>query len=391
MKWAAWGWMGVVLVWSGVARAQECADAPSEWIFCDDFEDAADTDGNLGLWDDQGLHPSNLVLETDPAVVHGGARALRVTAHKGQDTGGGPAKWFLPGYDEIYVRFWVRFAPDYNYTHHLVNVGANEMSNQWSSFGTAGCRPNGANFFTTSIEPFSEFGNQPVPGAWGFYSYSVDMSCDPGNSCANYADPQAICDGCAGKGSPCDNGLECCWGDNNISSPPAISERGSWVCVEGRVAANTGGQPNGSQTLWVDDQQVGSWEGILWRTDDALKINSFGLWHYVTDGVYAEGQTEQTIWFDDVVISQAKIGCGPMGNPATGAGTGSASGPSATSGAGAGSGSSGAGGANAEGADADGGCGCSTPGRPARGDWLALGLLGLVAWRRRQSTVPRSR
>lgn len=390
---AVWGMPGIV-------GAQECAAPGAAWVFCDDFEDAADQDGNLGLWDDQGLHPNNLVLETDAAVVHSGSRSLRITAHRGQDTGGGPAKWFLPGYDEIYVRFWVRFAPDYNYTHHLVNVGANEASNQWSSFGTAGCRPNGANFFTTSIEPFSEFGNQPVPGAWGFYSYSMNMSCDPGANCANYADPQAICDGCATKGSPCNNGLECCWGDNNITSPPVISERGSWTCIEAHVAANTGGQPNGSQTLWVDEQEVGSWSGVQWRDDDNLKINSLGLWHYVTDGVYADGQTEQTIWFDDVVISQAKIGCGPMGNPATGASSGSGSeasgsgnGSGTGSGSGAGAGATGSGGSAADGgADAPGGCGCATVPTDTRAGWYALLVCGLAAarrrWRGRRATRP---
>jgi hypothetical protein len=39
------------------AAAQECATPAPEWLFCDDFESAADVDGNLGLWDDQGLTP----------------------------------------------------------------------------------------------------------------------------------------------------------------------------------------------------------------------------------------------------------------------------------------------------------------------------------------------
>ena len=67
-------WLVVVAVvsFASNASAQECADAPAEWVFCDDFEDAADTDGNLGLRDDQGLHPEKLVLETDPAIVRSG-------------------------------------------------------------------------------------------------------------------------------------------------------------------------------------------------------------------------------------------------------------------------------------------------------------------------------
>lgn len=363
------------------ASAQECASPAPEWVFCDDFEASADQNGNLGLWDDQGLTPSNLVLTSDPAIVRSGQRSLEITAHMGMDTGGGPTKWFLPGHDEVYVRFWARFEPSYNYTHHLVFIGASEASNQWAAFGTAGCRPSGTNFFTTSVEPFGENGQNPPPGAWGMYTYSVDMQCDPGSNCANYADPQAICDDCATKGSPCNNGLECCWGANNISSPPAVSPLGQWVCLEARVQANSGGQANGSQTLWVDEQQAGEWTGFRWRTDDALKINSLGLWHYVTDGVYAPGQTQQTIWFDDVVISTARIGCGPGGNPATGAGagtSGSAVAAGATTGAGAG------GGPQAEDTAGDAGsCGCIMAGRPARSAvWLLALVVAALARRR---------
>jgi hypothetical protein len=367
-----------VLFGARSSAAQDCASAPPEWVFCDDFESSDDQDGNLGLWDDQGLTPSNLILTSDPAVVHAGQRSLSITAHQGADTGGGPAKWFLPGYDEVYVRFWARFDPNYNYTHHLVFVGANEASNQWAAFGTAGCRPSGTNFFTTSIEPFGENGQNPPPGAWGMYSYSVDMACDSGANCANYADPQAICDGCADKGSPCSNGLECCWGANNISAPPAISQLGAWVCVEARIQANTGGRPNGSQTLWVDGTQAGEWTGIRWRTDDALKINSLGLWHYVTDDVYAEGQTEQTIWFDDVVVSTSPIGCGPDANPATNA--------TSTSGSGASSGSAaqGAGGAsNPAAGGEEGGCGCTAAGRARGSAWILTALL-MIPWLRRR-------
>lgn len=370
-----------MLLCSRSALAQECQSPAAEWVFCDDFEAADDQNGNLGLWDDQGLTPSNLVLTSDPQIVHSGQRSLEITAHKGMDTGGGPTKWFLPGSDEVYFRFWARFAPDYHYTHHLVFVGASQASDQWSAFGMAGCRPNGANFFTTSIEPFSENGNHPPPGAWGMYSYSVDMQCDPGSSCANYANPQQICDDCAARGSPCNNGLECCWGANNISDPPTISTLGEWVCVEARVQANTASQPNGSQTLWVNDAQVGEWSGILWRTDDALKINSLGLWHYVTDDVYADGQTQESIWFDDVIISTAKIGCGDPGNPATGAGPSSSS----TGASGGPAGTSGAGGASGDGAsnDSASSCGCEIARRAAAGGWLALIALALMVARRR--------
>ena len=402
------GFIVAIVTLSGRASAQECAAPQSEWLFCDDFESSLDQNGQLGLWDDQGLGPQNLVLTSAPGDVHRGTRSLEITAHKGLDTGGGPTKWFLPGYDDVYVRFWTRFATSYNYLHHMVFIGASEASNKWSAFGTAGCRPSGSNFFVTQVEPFA--GTYPPPGAWGFYTYSNDMQCDPGSTCANYNDPQQICDDCAGKGSPCQNGLECCWGTNNIAAPPVITPLGAWTCLEARVQANTNGQSNGVQTLWVDGVQAGHWMGIRFRTDDALKINSLGLWHYVTDDVYASGQTQETVWFDDVVVSTAPIGCGPAASGTGGAGgsAGSSTGGSAGSPTGGGAGGAGGSGGAAAGvggtgasggtsgggsagesasADDSGGCGCRSS-RSTRDPSVLLGLAAVLALsaRRRKRT-----
>lgn len=380
--------LGAVVFWSGSTFAADCTNPGADWLFCDDFEGSDTQDGNLGKWDEQGLSPSNSILSTDPARVHGGARSLEITAHKGADTGGGPTKWFLPGVDTVYVRYWLQFSANYNYPHHMVFIGASEASNQWAAFGMAGCRPSGSNFFAVSVDLFSQ-GNHPPPGAFGLYSYSVDMQCDPGANCTNYADPQAICDECASKGSPCNAGPECCWGANNLSTPAAVSPLEQWVCVEAKISANTGGQPNGAQTLWIDDQEVGDWNGTLFRTDDALKINSLGLWHYVTDDSYAPGETEQTVWFDDVAISTTRIGCGDV-VPSTGGGGGTSTGGSsgATAG-GSGPGGTSSGGANpgwgsnggstaARAGEDDGGCGCRTRGSSPQNGALFLTLFAIA-------------
>jgi hypothetical protein len=219
---------------------------------------------------------------------------------------------------------------------------------------------------------------------------------DPGSSCANYADPQQICNDCAARGSPCDNGLECCWGTNDIASPAVVARLATWTCIEARVQANSGAQANGSQTLWVDGAQVGEWQSIRFRTDDALKINSLGLWHYVTDDVYATGQTEETLWFDDVVVSTAPIGCGAAGSSAGEAGADAAGGSSGDAAGGSGasmSGGSSTGGSGTGGAAAsrgatsqsEGGCGCRASQSRTGGLELIVmaAVMALVASRRR--------
>src|SRR5262249_39625762 len=162
-------------------------------------------------------------------------------SHKGIDSGGGPIKWFLPGYDELHVRFYVKFDPNYHYLHHFVGLSANKAGDQWSAFGMAGCKPTGSNFFTTNLEPNSNWGASAPPGAWTFYSYFPDMSCDPGSRCSTYADPVAICNQCASRGSPCSNGPECCWGNIVQPSTPIISQLGRWYCMEMMVRTNTSG------------------------------------------------------------------------------------------------------------------------------------------------------
>ncbi|HEV8321716.1 MAG TPA: hypothetical protein VG389_08900 [Myxococcota bacterium] len=353
------------------AAAQECATPALEWLFCDDFESAADVDGNLGLWDDQGLTPSNLVLTTDPLRVHGGAHALEITAHMGADTGGGPAKWFA-GADTVYLRFWTQFEETYNYPHHFVTLLATRTDDMWSAFGMAGCRPAGDNFYTTGIEPWSNWGGNPPPGAWNFYTYSVDMTCDPGATCMNYADPAMICTDCAARGSPCDNGPECCWGNGYGPPVPAVSALGAWVCVEAMASANTPGADDGAQAFWIDGTPMGAWSDVTWRTDPTLQWNALALWHYVTDDNYRPGQTQETVWFDDVVVSTAPIGCGAGGPPpGPDAGAGGATDAGGSGGDGGGPGGGGGGGR--------GGCHCALAGARGAGaggaaDCLLLGL-----------------
>ena len=363
----------------GVPRfgaAQECATPAPEWLFCDDFESPADTDGNLGLWDDQGLTPSNLVLTTDPIRVHAGTRALEITAHMGLDTGGGPAKWFA-GTDTVYARFWVQFDEDYNYDHHFVTLLATRTDDMWSAFGMAGCRPGGDNFYTTGIEPWSNWGAIAPPGAWNFYTYSVDMGCDPGATCANYADPTQICSDCAARGSPCSAGPECCWGNSYAPAPPPLPALGEWSCIEAMASANAAGADDGLQAFWVDGTMAGSWGDITWRTDPALQWNALALWHYVTDDNYRPGQTQQTVWFDDVIVSSAPIGCGPGSPPPPGTDAG----PGGTTDAAPAGDAGGTGGADGGGGGGGRGCRCAVVAGAAggRGEAPAAACLVLLA------------
>ena len=150
------------------------------FIFFDDFES-----GGIGdQWDEtrnpNGNTLSLVTLDDETAPV--GSRSLKVTAHLGKDTGGGMTKWF-PSAEDVFVRFYVRFAADSDYIHHFVTLRANRGltgGDRWSGFGGAGNRPPGDQRFSTALEPWGNWRRWPAPGRWNFYSYWHQMKASPG-------------------------------------------------------------------------------------------------------------------------------------------------------------------------------------------------------------------
>jgi hypothetical protein len=82
-------------------------------------------------------------------------------------------------------------------------------------------------------------------------------------------------------------------------------------CWEFIVQANTPGNADGRQAMWLDGKLVGKFDNIRWRFDADLKINCFWLQHYGYDGsdpTRATHKEKQTVWFDDVVVARDYIG-----------------------------------------------------------------------------------
>jgi hypothetical protein len=256
-------------------------------IFADGFESA-----DFKKWDEDqsGGDPKRVAISNKPDSVFYGEHACRMTATRGENSGGGLIKWLGEGYNDIYARFYVKFAPDAGYTHHFVHI--NGSPDRWGSFGKAGIRPKGDDFFTTGIEPWFDWGKNPPPGRWMFYTYWPDM-----------------------KGSP-DGKF---WG-NGFYPESDVIPRDEWICMEIRVRLNTPGEADGEQMVWQNGKQIGHFTGIRWRSTDELKANVFWLMSYVTErafqhteqyakghGVQADTKTH-TVWFDQVVVAREYIG-----------------------------------------------------------------------------------
>ena len=266
-----------------------------------------------------------LALVSDAPPGSPGKRCLQMTATKGHDTGGHLWKLLDTGYDRLYARFYVKFAPDAPYVHHFVHMGGRFNSPPWP-MGGAGSRPDGTISFSTSMDLVGRDVVDP-PGAWSFYSYWCEMH--------SWQTPEGESDGRS-------NGFY-----GNLFGPvePLQAKRGEWQCVEIMIKLNDPEQSNGEQAFWIDGKLVerygpetieGTWfkdmfrrsgvfntdpkpfEGFRWRTDDRVKINTFWLQYYlahVFENDYNPHDPEipyndniARVHFDNVVLATEYIG-----------------------------------------------------------------------------------
>ena len=254
-------------------------------LFADDFES-----GDMRKWDQQ--RGRVVMTEEKPNSGHW---CVQMPMERGQNHGGDAIRWFMPGADTVYARFYVKFSQDYQYNHHFVWLGANQRTNKWSAFGKAGLKPNGT-YYSTGMEPWFAWGRNPPPGEVNLYTYYLDMEAD--RKMNKYWGNGFFPPG-PGKGKA-------------ASEARVIPPLNQWQCWEFMIQANTApDKADGKQAMWVDGKLIGEFTGIRWRNDMDLKVNCLWLEHYG----YDEGdptkqywKDSQAVWFDDVVVARRYIG-----------------------------------------------------------------------------------
>ncbi|KIG16641.1 Chitinase [Enhygromyxa salina] len=395
----------LTLAWASPALASPCDDPQPAWLMCEDFEQ-----GGLGWqqWFDQSAFvecdgcpdgvndPDRIQLLADPAAAHDGDWSLHLPAaaaanYRGASlayrtcNGSGEQGCLLTGHDELYFRSWVRLADDHQYVHHFLSIAGTQPDEYWGADGNAGCRPNGYRAAGTTLDFNTDH-------ELFFYTYFPEMNCDMGGYCDGvYA--QGICDGCAQKDMPCENGLECCWGNLFAPDPPKVLATGEWTCLELHMQINTPGQADGAMSFWVDDELSLEQTGMHWRDVEELALNKAWLQHYIAGG---DADQPNEVWFDDVVVSTERIGCMATGDgdgdpgdgdgdPGDGDGDGDPGDGDGDGDSGSGDGDAGEATGTSESADGPGaddpaGCSCNTANpSPMRLWWSCLILLGLGA------------
>lgn len=236
----------------------------AEIIFADDFES-----GTLAAWED-GMDPSRHRIVSETGAEQG-SRYLEVT-YPARSDGGWLTRFFLPGYDSLFVRYRVRFPESWRGGTKLIALYGSRTDDRWSALGKAGTCPGGTDFFATML--IAEATGDPGP--LRFYTYHPAMTREPDG---------VTCWGRFGDGK------------EQYVAPLELAS-GGWHTLELFVKLNTPGLNDGSQTFWVDGVQRGHWPALRFRDSDALRLNAIQLTFSVSGGV---AQT-QTLDVDDVTV-----------------------------------------------------------------------------------------
>ncbi len=97
--------------------------ARGDTIFAEDFES-----GSLSAWQD-GVDTSRQHIVEDSAFARSGRHYLAVTYVGGGD-GGWLTRFFMPGYDSLYVSYYVRFPAGWQGGTKLVALYGSRTDNQ---------------------------------------------------------------------------------------------------------------------------------------------------------------------------------------------------------------------------------------------------------------------
>jgi hypothetical protein len=259
------------------------------------------------------VRSTGMSLVADRPAKSGGAAALALKAG-----GANPATDLfkqIPPQEELYARWYVKYAASVPWHHSGVWIGGANPSTSYPN-PQAGLRPTGADRFSVSLEPV--YGVDTSTPRFDFYNYWSAMH--------------------SWMASVTNDGTSY-YGNALVHRNDFTVDPGQWVCLEVHVRLNPSAAASSGAVLeaWKNDVLMqrfddagpkGYWirdkfcpqgaDGkectdypaafdstldLRFRTDGALKITSFWPQNYITDA--AEG----TMTLDDVVLAKTRVGC----------------------------------------------------------------------------------
>jgi hypothetical protein len=271
-------------------------ETDSAVVWVENFEEAT-VSAVMARYDDH--NSSGMQLVSDVPQASSGSKSMRFTA------GGGNSatdfyKRFTPGYDQLFVRYYVKYVSNTIYHHTGVWVGGYNPPLNWPSPG-AGTVPNGDDRISISFEPTE----------WqtlDFYNYWMKMHDSWGNSLVHQSIPlhedKWICielhiklNPSPGTGAGAELGV---WlDDTSIEQFSDESPIGYWI--RDKFCPNTTTASECADWHQPTDEQVPL--DLQFRNTTDLKLNYFWPQNYISS------DTAGDVYFDDMVVATSKIGC----------------------------------------------------------------------------------
>jgi hypothetical protein len=302
-------------------------EADPSVIFFDNFE------GGWGKWDAPTSDTDHLFIESG-ALSHSGSNHLRSTVTTAdleidEYISSSTRLDFSRTTETLFFRFYAQFKGISVTPHHWVRVAAGNA--EFNSSGLANTVPAGDDGFWFDFDANTE-------DVFNFYVYWYEMRSGRCN------------DGSAEPGCEGDQGSTYYYGNVFRPKDQAAFPRDQWICFEIMARANTVGDSNGALAFWVNDELVGdyhpgfpdgtwlrdsfhtggcefsactppeSFSGFDFRSSDAVLFKSIFLDAYYERQSTANKRAtleergltvadEQTIYYDDVVVADSRIGC----------------------------------------------------------------------------------
>lgn len=219
----------------------------------------------------------------------------------------------LPGYDELYVRYYAKYEANVPWHHTGVWIGGYNPPTSYPN-PQAGLKPNGDDRFSVSLEPME----QGAAPRMDFYDYWMNMHSwmdVPMGTTAYYG--------------------------NSFVHDPSLTAKATWQCFELHVLLNPDPATAAGAELgvWVDDKVVaqftdaaplGYWVkdkfcpsaatgtectqykpatptlvplDLRYRSTANLKLNVFWPQNYITD------TGSGSVSYDDMVLAKTRVGC----------------------------------------------------------------------------------
>jgi hypothetical protein len=258
--------------------ARECDTARPEWLFCDDFE----SDRSASYFD-----PNNAGGDFSRTASVGteGSQGMRGIFRPGQENSGSlkvsigrnplttNSRRGTEDFREIYYRMYLRMQPGWQGNPAKLSRATMFTSSDWSQGMFAHLWQGTGN--TLAVDP------------------ATCINASNQVACVGYNDlPDMV------------------WLGSQSGTTPVFdtANAGQWQCVEHHVRLNDAGQSNGVSEYWINDRPEASRTGLNFvKSYAAYGINAVLFENFWNDGASPRVQER---YFDNVVISTQRIGCG---------------------------------------------------------------------------------